>query len=399
MNSSPKLLQLNVTANWGSTGKIAEDIGNLAIKNGFQSWIAYGRETAVSNSELIKVGDKLDIALHGIQSKFLDRHGLASKKSTKKFIDRIKEIKPDIIHLHNFHGYFINYPILFNFLKNWDGPVVWTLHDCWPFTGHCAYYSYAQCNRWQTGCFKCPQLSSYPSSLYIDRSLQNYTTKKDAFLGLNRLTIVPVSQWLSDQVSLSFLKDYPRKVIYNGIDLETFNIKENSKKTNSKKILGVANVWSDRKGLSDFIKLRELLPSEYKITLVGLSRAQIKSIPNGITGIERTENIHQLVNLYNQADVYVNTSVEETLGMTTIEALACGTPSVVYNATAIPETIDSKTGIVVPPKDISKLSEAIKYICDSIPFTASDCRSRAKTLFDKNKTCQSYIDIYNSLLK
>lgn len=398
MNSS--ILQINVTANWGSTGKIAEQIGNLAIREGFESYIAYGRKEAHSNSNLIKVGNNLDHQIHGLQSRIFDRHGLASKNSTKSFIEEIKKIKPDIIHLHNFHGYFINYPILFQYLKEWGGPVVWTLHDCWPFTGHCAYYDFVGCDKWKSQCENCPQLSSYPAAMFIDRSKKNYQDKKEAFLGLPNVTLVPVSNWLAGEVKKSFLKDYPVQVIQNGIDLNVFQpIYSLNKANSSKLILGVASVWDRRKGFDEFIKLRNLLPQEYNITLVGLSPKQIKSLPEGITGMERTENVGQLVELYNKADVFVNPSLEETLGMTTIEALACGTPSIVYKSTAVPEPLDDKTGIIVDCNDVNQLAEKIKYVCQNNPFDSSDCRNRAELLFDKNKSFQSYINLYKKLLE
>ena len=204
-----KVVQINVTANWGSTGRIAEDIGKMAILNGFDSIIAYSGRGNDSASKLIPIGNSLDTWIHGMKTRLLDKHGLSSKQATINFIDKLKKIKPDLIHLHNIHGYYLNYPLLFNFLKEWGGPVVWTLHDCWAFTGHCAFYTYSQCTKWQNQCFKCPNKSCYPASLLMDRSYKNFINKKDSFLGLKNLTLVSVSKWLEQEVSKSFLKDYP----------------------------------------------------------------------------------------------------------------------------------------------------------------------------------------------
>ena len=395
----PTLIQINVTANWGSTGKIAEDIGKLAIKNDFDSWIAYGRGYPQSKSELIRIGNDFDMKLHGIQTRLFDRHGLASKSTTKEFIEKIKQINPDIIHLHNIHGYYLNYPILFDYLKKWGGPVVWTLHDCWPFTGHCSHYTFAKCDKWKTGCNNCPQLKEYPASLLFDRSTKNFQDKKNAFLGLPNLTIVPVSNWLADQVAQSFLKDYPRKVIKNGIDLEIFKPKQVISKNLTKKIiLGVASVWNDRKGLNDFKELKKLLPENYDIILVGLTQEQISSLPDGITGIRRTENIDQLVDLYNMAEVFVNPTLEDTFPTTNIEALACGTPVITYKTGGSPEIIDSKTGIVIDYQDINQLTEKIQLVCENSSFYSQECRARAELLFDKNKAFQSYVNLFKSLL-
>lgn len=392
------ILQINIVANRGSTGKIAEDIGKLAIENGYGSWIAYGRGNPISKSNLIRIGSDFDMRLHGIQTRLFDSHGLGSKASTREFIEKVKRIKPDIIHLHNIHGYYLNYKILFDYLKKWGGPVVWTLHDCWPFTGHCSYYTFAKCDKWKSGCFNCPQLKEYPASLWLDRSTKNFQDKKNAFLGLSNLTIVPVSNWLADQVAQSFLKDYPINIIHNGIDLDVFRPKTIIEKDGNKKtVLGVASVWDRRKGLDEFKELRKILPENYVILLIGLTQDQISSLPDGITGIRRTEHIEQLVDLYNMADVFVNPTLEDTFPTTNLEALACGTPVITYNTGGSPEAIDEKTGLVIPYSNNEDMAKKIRFVCENKPFSQRDCRKRAELLFDKNQAFQSYINIYNSL--
>lgn len=395
-----KLLQINVTANWGSTGKIAEDIGKIAIGEGWESWIAYGRGNPKSDSNLIRIGNDFDMRLHGLQSRLFDNHGLTSKMVTRKFISQIKEISPDVIHLHNIHGYYLNYPILFNFLKSWGGPVVWTFHDCWPFTGHCAYYDYSNCSKWKTECRNCPQLKNYPTSVLKDRSRSNYYDKKNTFSGCENLTLVPVSDWLKGELSKSFLANYPSITIHNGIDTDVFHpIEKESINSNYKVVLGVASVWDKRKGLDEFIKLREKLPVNYLIILVGLSIDQISSLPNGITGIRRTENVEQLVSLYNSADVFVNPTLEDNFPTTNLEALACGTPVVTYNTGGSPEAIDEKTGFVVSYQDVDTLADKIKFICEGTPFTSDDCRHRALTLYNKSFVFKDYLNLYNSIHK
>lgn len=394
------LVQINSVINSGSTGRIVEEIGQLAIKNNYESYIVYGRSgNNDSKSKLIRSSSTIDNYIHGFQSRILDNHGISSLNSTKKFIEKIKTIKPDLIHLHNIHGYYINYPILFNYLKDWGGPVVWTLHDCWPFTGHCAHYTYCGCSKWENGCFNCPQKSIYPKSLFFDRSKKNYNDKKNAFLDCPNLHIVTVSNWLSKEVGKSFLKDYNRSTIYNGIDLNIFkpSVKSNLY-NNEKKILGVASIWNERKGLNDFIELRKYLPDDYKITLIGMTQKQIKELPLGITGYEKTTNIQELVSHYNSANVYVNTSKEETLGMTTIEALACGTPAVVCDSTAVAEPINHKTGFIINPGNIKGMAEKIIETCEMKPFSSTDCRERVELLFDKNKNYKAYIELYNNLV-
>lgn len=393
-----KLLQINVTANSGSTGKIAEAIGRLAISRGWESWIAYGRGTPQSESHLIRIGNDWDMRWHGVETRLLDNHGLASRRTTRKFISQIKEINPDIIHLHNIHGYFINYPLLFRFLQEWGGPVVWTLHDCWSFTGHCAYFDMVNCNKWQNKCMNCPQRDSYPKS-YIDQSFRNYITKKSSFNTiLSQLTLVPVSKWLSDLLTKSYLSNCRIRKIHNGIDLKLFKPLSDYNKEKFV-ILGVANVWDQRKGLADFIKLSDTLSDRYKIILIGLSEKQIKSLPINIQGIRRTENINQLIELYSMADVFINPTWEDNFPTTNIEAMACGTPVITYRTGGSPEAIDSNTGIVVEQGDVQGLKKAIETIrTSSDRFTPELCRGRAEKYFNQDDRFEEYFELYEKII-
>ena len=399
------LLQINSVVNCGSTGRITEEIGQTAIAANWKSYIAYGRNDRTSKSELIKIGSDWDIKMHGIQTRLFDRHGLASKKATKRLVQKIENIKPDIIHLHNIHGYYLNIEILFCFLKQANIPVVWTLHDCWPITGHCSHFSFIGCEKWKTQCYNCPQKKSYPASYLLDRSKKNYHLKKELFTSLPNLTLVPVSNWLSDLLKESFLKDFPVKVIHNGINTDVFKPSHDSffrKKYqlgNKTILLGVANVWSQRKGLNDFIELSKRLNSDYQIILVGLTKKQIKILPHNIMGIVRTESIKDLVHFYSNADIVLNISYEETFGMTTIEGFACGTPGIVYNSTASPELIDNSTGIVVEKGDINGLIEAIHQIKNKGKKAYTEaCINRANDLFNKKDCFMEYINLYNSLI-
>ena len=286
----PTLLQINVTANWGSTGKIAEDIGKVAIKNGWESYIAYGRDTNPSStSQLIPIGNKWDMYYHGLKTILFDSHGLASKKATKEFIERVKQINPDIIHIHNIHGYFINYEILFEYLATAGKPIVWTLHDCWSFTGHCAYFDMVNCDGWKSGCVDCRHKKVYPASKIFSNSANNYNRKKVAFTSVKDMIFVPVSDWLLKFLGESFLSKYPRKTIHNGIDTNVFIPTNHKQKADGRfSIIGVASVWAERKGLKDFLELRKSLSENYEITIIGLNKEQIDSLPQGIQG-----NLHR----------------------------------------------------------------------------------------------------------
>ncbi len=402
----PTILQINVVANWGSTGRIAEEIGIKTIDYGWDSYIAYGRNSRLSKSHLIKIGNKWDISIHGIKSRLFDMHGLGSKNATKKLIEQIINLKPDVIHLHNIHGYYLNFEILFRFLSASKIPVVWTLHDCWAFTGHCVYFDYIGCSKWITQCYDCPQKKTYPETIFLDRAYLNYNQKKELFKSVNNLTIVTVSNWLNQVVKKSFLSNYPIKTIFNGVSIDMFtpykdtnNIKRKYNINNKYILLGIATTWSNRKGLHDYIKLSHMLINDFKIVLVGLTKKQIKNLPDSITGIEKTENIQELAELYSAADIVLNLSVEETFGLTTVEGFACGTPGIVYDCTASPELISKETGIVVEKNNITELKKAIEeIISNGKAFYSSACRERAVSLYNKEDRYNEYIQLYNEVL-
>lgn len=394
-----KIVQINTTANWGSTGRIAEGIGALAMEAGMESLIAYGRGKPTSRSQLLRIGNDTDMRIHGIATRLFDSHGLASKAATRRLIARLDRFGPDIVHLHNIHGYYLNYPLLFEWIKRRNIPVIWTLHDCWSFTGHCAYFDFAGCDRWKTGCRSCPQLRTYPGSLLADGSERNYKRKRDAFPGVSDMTLVPVSDWLGELLSDSILKDYPKRTIHNGIDLQTFKPDESRSPSGDRyHILGVASVWDQRKGLDEFMKLRARLPENYDITLVGLSSAQITKLPAGIKGISRTDNIRQLVALYNMADLLVNPTLEDTFPTVNLESLACGTPVVTYRTGGSPESVDSKTGRVVEKGDIRGLVDTVIELTEKCPLSREECRRRAELLYDRDSAFGNYIDLYNEIL-
>jgi len=400
------LLQINSVINSGSTGRIAEEIGRLAINNGWKSYIAYGRNDRPSESQLIKIGNDWDIKWHGLQTRLFDRHGLASTKATKRLVEKIQEIKPDIIHLHNLHGYYLNIEILFHYLATAGIPVVWTLHDCWPMTGHCAYFSFIGCDKWKTLCEHCPQKKGYPASYLMDRSLKNYQLKKKLFTSVPQMTLVPVSNWLANIVKESFLKIYPIKTIYNGVDTTVFTpcsttkIREKYKiPTNTFVILGIASIWSERKGLKDFIRLSESLKENEMIILVGLTDKQINILPRNILGISRTENIHELAELYSLTDVFVNPTWEDNFPTTNIEALACGTPVITYQTGGSPEALTPETGFVVEQGDLAGIRDAIDSIkSKGKSFYAESCRERAVRMFNKNERYAEYLELYEQML-
>ena len=391
-----RILQINTTVNSGSTGRIAEDIGKTLISAGYESHIAFGRGKQKSNSKLIKIGNKLDFYVHGIISLFTDRHGFGSKRATKRFLKQIDLIKPDAIGLHNIHGYYLNVDILFKYIKDKNIPILWTFHDCWPFTGHCTY---------NTDCDNCKNCQrKYPTSIFLNQTTRNFRDKKLIFNQVKKLQIITPSIWLKDLVKQSFLK-HPAACINNGIDLNQFKPSENFTKLkeklhlkNKKIILGVASTWDQRKGLSDFIQLALLLDANYQIILIGLSSKQIQRLPKNIIGVQRTESISELANYYSMADVYINPTHKDNFPTTNIEALACGTPVITYDTGGSPEAIDANTGVVIEKGDIKGVWNAIqKLSLQSQEHYKKVCRTRAEQLFNKEDRYQEYLELYKNL--
>lgn len=399
----PILLQINSAKNCGSTGKIAEQIASVAQNHGWDTYIAHGHRYNRGGSIAgYQVTGKYGEYAHLIKSYLADGQGLGSTVETKKFINWIDAIKPDIIHLHNIHGYYINYKLLFEYLSSKDIPLVWTLHDCWSFTGHCTYFDRIGCEKWLTHCESCPQKKSYPKS-FSDRSGRNYELKKRLFTAIKNLTIVPVSDWLNGLVSDSYLGKYPIRTIHNGIDLNVFKPSDSNfrKKNNLKDkfvILGVADGYGDRKGLPEFNRLSEELGDEVKVMLVGLEENEKKQVSDKIIAMGRTKSQQELVDIYSMADVYVNPTYEDNFPTTNLEALACGTPVITYKTGGSPEAVDGNTGYVVEKGDFEGLLKVIKVVLSQGKehYTIA-CRERAENCFDKNARFLDYIKLYESL--
>lgn len=396
-----KILQINSVCGIGSTGRIATDIHHLLIKQGHESWIAYGRGEARNCENTFKIGSKIDSYMHVAKTRVLDKHGFGSKQATIEFIEKVKELNPDVIHLHNIHGYYINIELLFNYLKEAEKKVVWTLHDCWAFTGHCSHFDYVGCEKWKNECFKCPQKKEYPSSFLLDGSKRNYVKKRELFSDNEFLKIVTPSTWLSKLVKESFLKDLPVKVINNGIDLSTFKPTESNfrmmKNLEDKFIvLGIAR-WDKRKGLEYFIELASKLDENYQVIVVGVTKEQKKILPNNIIAIANTNNSQELVEIYSAANVFVNSTLEDNFPTTNLEAQACGTPVITFDTGGSKETVNKSTGIIVEKGNFNDLFKAIEKLASEKKDTKIENVKWIKKYFNSSTRYDDYISFYNEL--
>lgn len=387
-----KIVHINTFHN-KATGTIMMNIHKRLLKDGIESYAIWGRGRDSQNNTEIYMDNKIGVYIHGIYTRLTDKTGFASKISTKKLLQKIDKIKPDIIHLHNIHGYYINIDMLFNYIKKNNIKVVWTLHDCWSFTGHCAYFDMVKCEKWKNECNNCPQLNTYPKSIK-DNSKFNYIRKKELFNNLN-LTFVTPSQWLASLVKESFLKQYPVKVINNGIDTQIFKprsseFREKHNLQGKKIILGVASEWTERKGLNDFVKLSNIVTEDVKIVLVGLNKKQINDMPKNILGITRTNNAVELAQIYSTADIFFNPTYEDNYPTTNLESLSCGTPIFTYKTGGSPECIKDGTSHLTNFEDFSLNYK--KYLNEKYEINKD-------TDYSTDRMINEYLKIYYNLLK
>ena len=392
---------INEECGTGSTGRICTDIAAALESDGNDVKIAFGRNAdivpAKYNKYAVRIGNDIDLKIHGLITRAFDETGFGSIRATRRFIQWIYQFNPDIIHLHNLHGYYINIDLLFSCLKQLNKPVVWTLHDVWPFTGHSAYCDAVGCSKWKNGCENCPQMKVYPKS-YVDRSKRNWERKRNIFCGVTNLTIVTPSKWLAELVEDSFLNEYPVKVINNGIDTGKFHkvnthLRSDLRLQRKKILLSVATVWNDLKGLSDFERLADLLGENYKIILVGgMTNTQEKELPESILHIQRTQDVNEMVELYNTADIYLNLTYCDTYPTVNLEAASCGTPVITYAVGGSTESAEMFGGISVRRGDVEAVAHAVRE------------SERLKVVIpadydlDKKRAIKEYIGLYRGVL-
>lgn len=396
-----RVVQINAVYGKGSTGKICMSISDILNRKGYDNWVLCS-DKAGNDPKAIVCASRGYTKLQAGLSRFLGNYGFNSVHETRRMIAELARIQPDVVHLHNLHGHDCHLGLLFQYFKKNNIKIIWTFHDCWAFTGYCTYFTLARCEKWKTGCSTCPQRASY--SFFFDRSNELYEKKKELFTGLD-MTIVTPSQWLADLVMQSFLKDYPVKVIHNGIDLSVFkptpgDFREKYEIPEGKKLLlGVAFDWGVRKGLDVFVELEKRLdPEKYQIVLVGTNDTLDKQLPRNIISIHRTNNQQELAQIYTAADLFVNPTREENYPTVNMEAIACGTPVLTFRTGGSPEIPDEHTGSVVECDDIGVLVREIIRLCEKVPLSQENCLNRAKN-FDMHSRFEEYTELYEKCCK
>ncbi len=390
-----RVLHIN-SVPYGSTCRVMLGIAKAAQQESILCHTAAGYSTHPVNDlpdTHYRIGGLVSKSIHILLARLTGLNGCFSVLATLRLLRRIKRERYDLLHFHNLHGWYVNLPLLMRFVKKHRLPVVWTLHDCWAFTGQCAHYTAIGCDRWRTECSHCPQRNLYPQSL-IDLSSFMHRMKKRWFADLPFLTLVTPSQWLANQVAHSFLRDVPAKVIANGIDLSVFQPTPGGINTPGKYMaLGVSGGWTQRKGLDVFIELAGRLGKDYQIVLVGTDERIDQRLPENIISIHRTQNTVELAKLYTAADVFVNPTYEDTFPTVNLEALACGTPVITFDAGGSAECLDESCGTAVPVGNVAAMEAAIRHVCTEKPFSSQSCIRRARD-FDQQSAFQAYLALY-----
>lgn len=396
-----KVAQINSVYRQGSTGRIASDLHECFKQNNIESKVFYGRGSLIDETNVTKISNNRSVFIDYIYTRIFNKHSESDFVNTKELIKELIDFQPDIIQLHNIHGYYLNYQILFEFFKESNIPIVWLMHDQWPLSGNAAYYDETKVCWEEPSREELQKLSKdYPKHLYLGMNniIRNYELKKKTF-NINNLYIVTPSDWLKRVFSKSYFFNTPVKVINNGIDLSNFSVNKILNNERSKILLGVASVWDRRKGFEYFLNLAKDLTDEYKIILVGISKKQKKILPDNIVGIEKTNSIEELVQLYNMADVFINPTLEDNFPTVNLEAQACGTPVITFNTGGSPESIiEGVTGTVAERGNYDQLIYKIEKWPKKTKVIQMDCRRNAEK-YSKESMLNNYVLLYEEILE
>ncbi len=399
------VLQVNTVFPNGSTGRIMAELADYtARQDASHAFAAFGIGGAgpKENVTALLLGRVWERKCHGVIRKLFDAEGYGSRFATVRLIRFCKSNKIDVIHMHNLHGCYVNLTRWFKYLRTAGIPVIWTLHDCWAVTGHCAHFTYAGCDKWKTECYACPQQRSYPECIGLDGSRRNYRLKKKLFNSVPRLTLVTPCRWLEGIVQESYLAKLPTRVIYNGVDTKRFRptdseIRQEYGLQDCKLLLAAASVWTDRKGLHVLKELSKMLGDGYRIAVLGLTGKQIEALPENVLGLERVSSTERLCAWYTAADCFINPTLEDTMPLVNLEALACGTPVVTFNTGGCPEAVTDACGAVVQWGNVQAMADAVRAVCARETAAAPACLEQAER-FSMETTVRAYDALYREVL-
>lgn len=399
-----RVLQINTVYGTKSTGRTCVEVEKALQLAGHECYTAYGNGHS-SSKYAYRIGSKIEYYFHNVMARITGLQGYFSFFATLRFIRYIEDLNPDIIHLRNLHANYLNLPLFFRYLKSLNKPIILNLHDCWAFTGKCTHYTDSNCAKWQSQCSNCPLIHDYPQSLFFDRTKKLHKDKNKWFKNLKNLTVIGVSKWTSEQAKMSFLSNRNILTIYNWINRDVFyprkesDLKDYQIDESKFVILGVSSTWIEGSPkYEDFIKLSKLIPSEMQIVLIGQTGSC--NFPQNIKCIPFVEDINELAKLYSAASVYVHLSTEDTFGKVVAEALACGTPTIVYNSTALPELIEDGCGYIVKPRDVhGVLKSILKIKANGKGAYINNCITNVANNFDYSKNTNKLIKLYETVVK
>jgi len=401
-----KVAYINTVAGFGCTGVISLHLLNGLIGDGQSGWLFYGRGIPDPLGCSTRFAFKWEVRLHGLQTRLLGTHAQGSVLSTYHLLHLLQEYEPDIIHLHNLHGYYVNLNMLLGYCVRKDIPLVWTFHDAWPFTGHCAYPY--DCEKWMTGCGNCPRKGDYPKSIFFDRSARQWEKKQEAVKNLNRLMVVTPSRWLAELAERSFFNSKTIRVVNNGIDTEHVFYPEEAQ--NERRTMGIPEkhylLATVVGGFKDLRKgghhleylVRRLKEQPFHFIVAGWEEKQTE-VPANMTILPVLRSPEEMAQFYRMADAFLLLSEADNFPTVCIEALACGTPVVGFTTGGTAEQVDLLSGRLVPAGDRDKL-EALLCQISSEPgiFSRSACRSRAELHYSVQSMYRGYHDCYNEIL-
>lgn len=409
------ILQINSHYNQGGAARIAACIHGQLLKEGQKSYVAYGRGKKIQEAEaaaqnLYCFDRPWEVYFSALVSRVIGINGWSNRAATRRLIAYMEKIRPDIVHLHALHGYYLNFPMLFGYLNEKQIPCVWTFHDCHAFTGNCGYYF--DCEKWKTGCGSCPHIHNYPASHFFDFTHYMWKRKQKMFTEGDRKVIVTPSRWLTKEAEKSFFGRYPCVTISNGIDVKnTFFPRDKAAcrkkygyEEKERLVLGIAVGYGDpRKGAKYIIQLARDLEGEAKVILIGWEKKNDTLLEGtkNIIPLPATDDLEMLAEYYSMADVFVLPSLAENYATVTLESMACGTPVVGFAVGGIPEQLAEGRGIAVRAGDQRAFTRAVKRALS--PESRLLCGKALAAVMEKEnsteKMTEAYIELYKGLLQ